>query len=138
MVKSLARLPPKIPRRYLFREALRDDECGLVRELLAPASNDVVDRVETYVVREVERAHGMTGSQLHGNVDVLDGSVLPVDHEERLREEGHEEAVHDETWGVAARDGSLVDVSNPSRSRVKYFWVRVRGFNDLHEPVVAG
>ena len=133
VVESLSGLPSEFSSLNLFGEALGGDKRRFIRELFDPASDNVVDGVKADVVCKVEGSHGVAGSKLHGDVNVFDARVPPVDHEEGLGEEGHEEAVDDEPGGVGAGHCNLVDVPNPVLGGVKDLGVGVVRLDDLHK-----
>lgn len=48
------------------------------------------------VSRKYERTHGKAGTELHGRINVLSGSVAAFDHSDGLEHVGYEQAVDDE------------------------------------------
>eukprot|EP00966_Prymnesium_polylepis_P098996 2292477-Prymnesium_polylepis.1 len=62
LVVALARLPAELALRHLCREARRHRERRVARELVGPALDDVVHRVEPDVVRQLDRPHRVARS----------------------------------------------------------------------------
>ena len=77
-------------------------EGRLVRVSLRPALDDGEGGVETDVVRELDRAHGVAAAELHGRVDVLGRGVAAFEHAHRFGHVRDEQPVHDEARGVLA------------------------------------
>ena len=98
----------QIHKTYHLLQTLGDEESGLFRVDHLPALEHVVAYVQSDIVSQVQRSHRVTGSELHGHVDIFHGGVLAIHHGHGLREVGDEQPVHYEAWRVAAGDGSLL------------------------------
>jgi hypothetical protein len=53
-------------------------------------------KTRTYV-GELEGTHGETGTELHGDIDILGGSLATLDDAEGLHHIGNQETVDDES-----------------------------------------
>jgi hypothetical protein len=84
VVEALASLSTQVTVGDLLGEALGNDECGLIGVLLSPADDDAVRGVEADVVQQVQRAHGVAGAELHGQVNVGDGGVSALEQKHCL------------------------------------------------------
>ena len=66
--------------------------------------------VEAYIVCERNRAHGMTGAKLHGNVNIRKRRVASVGHSDGRSKVGDKETINDESRSILARNWGLLDL----------------------------
>lgn len=74
-VESLPRLETEFALGDEFIQQRDGFEELLVRELFVPAVEDELVGIEADVVRQFERAHGVAGAKLHGDVDIAGWGV---------------------------------------------------------------
>ena len=98
-----------------------------------PALGNELGGVETDEVEELEGTHGVAGTELHGNVNVLGGGVAALNHTDSLEEVGDEETVDDEAGHVLALDGDLAEAHGQLEKGVEDLLRGLGGADDLNE-----
>ncbi len=109
LVETLTSFATQLSFSNLFVDELGGDEDGAGRVEFVPSVRDVGDDIKTNAISESEGAHRVASAELHGNVDVFNGSDTTLNETEGLVHVRDEKAVNDETLGILAEDGDLAD-----------------------------
>eukprot|EP00906_Rhabdomonas_costata_P010430 RCo014633 len=109
VVEPRAALPPRLARLHQLAQRRGDLEGRLIREALVPALQDAQAGVQPDVVRKNERAHGHVRASHHRHINVGEARHATLQHQQSLAKVGHQQAVHNEPWGVPAGHGLLLD-----------------------------